>query len=150
MKCPSCGFLETKVTNSRLSTDAEAVRRRRECERCSFRFTTYEEREPIHFFVKKKNGSAEPYQRLKLESGIRKALEKRPVSEDKIKQLVIAIEQEFVSADAQVVESAAIGEAVLKHLASLDKVAYVRFASVYKEFKTMTGFLREIQRLAKR
>lgn len=149
MKCPSCGFLETKVTNSRLSTDAEAVRRRRECERCSFRFTTYEERELTRFLVKKKNGLAEPYQQGKLEGGIRKALEKRPVSEEKIKRLVIAIEQELASDGAQTIESAAIGKIALKHLARLDKVAYVRFASVYKEFKTMTGFLKEIQRLEK-
>jgi transcriptional repressor NrdR len=149
MKCPSCGFLETKVTNSRLSADAEAVRRRRECESCSFRFTTYEERERIRFLVKKKSGLAEPYQREKLENGIRKALEKRPVNEEKIKQLVIAIEQELTSDGAQTIESAEIGKTALKHLARLDKVAYVRFASVYKEFKTMTGFLKEIQRLNK-
>ncbi len=150
MKCPYCGHAETRVTDSRIISGGSQVRRRRECEKCHARFSTYEQRELTHFFVKKKKGAREPYRREKLEAGIRKELEKGPFSEAAIQRLITSIEQEITKEGKRVIPSSLIGKAVLRHLRELDDVAYIRFASVYLDFKSIKGFDREIKKLTKR
>ena len=144
MLCPYCSNDETKVTDKRDSKNE--TRRRRECLKCGKRFTTYERIEPVEIFVIKKDGRREAFSREKLKSGIIKACEKRPVSHDKIEASVSLIEEKLKQY-GQEVESKIIGEFVMRALKKLDKIAYIRFASVYREFKDISEFKREIKEI---
>lgn len=147
MKCPACNHADTKVTDSRLTRVGMAIRRRRECRKCKFRFSTIEEIEILNLAVVKRDGRSEPYSQEKLEAGLRKALEKRSVTAEEFKQLVNTIEQELQSAGRQEIKTAEIGEIVMKHLRKFDPVAYIRFASVYRSFKDAQTFQHEVNRL---
>src|SRR3989344_1956847 len=146
MKCPIC-HTDTRVTNSRDADRGRAVKRRRWCTSCGRRFTTYERLELLGIEVLKRNGSKEQFSRHKLESGIRKALEKRPVSEEQLQKLVSSIENDIFNLQKVVVESSHIGQIALSHLKELDKVAYLRFASVYRNFRSPKAFEKEIRKL---
>ncbi len=150
MKCPYCGHTETSVLDSRDTEDFEITRRRRECDKCRKRFTTYERVEMVHLLVHKKDGKSQQFDRKKLETGIRKACEKRPVGEDKIEQMVDEIERELRRRKTTEVSSAEIGELVMKKLKAVDKVAYIRFASVYREFADVEDFEKELHGLLKK
>ena len=147
MKCPFCGSVENKVIDSRLSQGDEVTRRRRECEACTRRFTTYERIEVVLPMVVKKDGRREPFDRLKVLAGLRRACEKRPIASEKLDQLVDKIERELVEPGDKEIESSRIGEAVMLNLKELDQVAYVRFASVYRSFKDIHEFMAELSRL---
>lgn len=147
MKCIYCSHSETKVVDSRESEDI--TRRRRECLKCKKRFTTYERAEPLQVFIIKKDNSRELFNREKLKKGILKACEKRPISIEKIDNIVNKIEAKLRTFDANEVHSKFLGEEVAKHLKQLDKVAYIRFASVYREFADIEDFKKEIQGLKK-
>jgi transcriptional repressor NrdR len=147
MKCPFCGHLEDKVVDSRLSTDGEAIRRRRECEGCGRRFTSYERVEEIMPMVVKKDGRREPFDRLKVLSGLKKACEKRPISVGTLERVVDDIEKKLVESSDKEIPSSAVGEEIMKRLHELDEVAYVRFASVYREFKDINEFMTELKDL---
>lgn len=148
MKCMYCSHSETKVIDSRESEDI--TRRRRECLKCKKRFTTYERAEPLQIYIIKKDNSRESFNREKLKKGILKACEKRPISIEKIENIVNKIESKLRTFDVNEVQSKALGEEVAKHLKQLDKVAYIRFASVYREFADIEDFKKEIQGLKKR
>ncbi len=147
MRCPACKFEDTKVLDSRSLEEGAIIRRRRECLKCGFRFSTHEEMEVLNLVVIKKNGSRELYQREKLETGIRKALEKRPVKEEKIKKTIHEIEKNILAHGKGEIESKKIGELVMLALKELDDVAYIRFASVYKSFQDMETFQKEIKKI---
>jgi len=148
MKCPLCqGF--THVTNSRPAEKGRGIKRRRECVKCKQRFSTYERMAILDLRVLKRNGSREPYYRHKVEAGLRKALEKRPITEQQFQNLMFNIEQDIFGLEKDVVSSEEIGRIVLSHLKNLDQVAYLRFASVYRNFKSPRAFQREIQKLEK-
>lgn len=149
MRCLNCNHEETKVVDSRVAGDGVAIRRRRECTSCSFRFSTYEEVEILDLTVTKRNGVKELYSRDKLERGLRKAFEKIPVTEETLKKLISQIEQEISkkAGSACQITSGEIGEIVMKKIKKVDKVAYVRFASVYKQFEDIEEFKAELQRL---
>ncbi len=147
MKCMYCGSLDSKVIDSRVSEDGSSIRRRRECLNCGRRFTTYETVERIPVFVIKKDGTRELFDSSKLRGGIMKACEKRPVSYESIENLVSEIEKTVYNLGMNEITSDKIGDEVMKGLKSLDEVAYVRFASVYKEFKDIDTFLSEIERI---
>ncbi|MCR5837129.1 MAG: transcriptional regulator NrdR [Lachnospiraceae bacterium] len=151
MKCPYCGEENTKVIDSRSADDSTAIRRRRECVICGKRFTTYEkvESDTIPLFVVKKDDTREPYDRAKLESGIVRSCHKRPVSYDKIQAVVDSIENIIFNKDKREVTSNEIGEIVMEKLKDLDQVAYVRFASIYREFKDVNTFMDELTKLLK-
>ena len=144
MKCPSCGYAESKVVDSRPSDDGSSIRRRRECLECSYRFTTYERIMDSPLLVTKADGSSEAYDRNKLMRGVLIACAKRPVSPEQISNLVNEIESELRITQPTEISSKALGDMVLKRLAGLDEVAYVRFASVFKEFKTLDDLERSI------
>ena len=148
MKCPFCGAEDTKVTDSRPSDNS--IRRRRVCTVCDMRFTTYERVEEVPLMVVKKDGVREEFDRSKIEKGIFRACHKRPVSVDRITGLVDDIENELMSSGEKEIPSNVIGEMVMDKLAALDGVAYVRFASVYREFKDLDTLLEEINKLAHR
>lgn len=147
MKCPSCHYIDTKVTDSRLADDGMAIRRRRECLKCSFRFSTYEEVEILNLSVVKRDGRKEGYIREKLESGVRKAFEKRPITQDEFKRLISKIERDIQLKGRSEITSGQIGEIVMKHLARADHVAYIRFASVYRSFTDVASFQAELNNL---
>jgi transcriptional repressor NrdR len=147
MKCPFCGHLEDKVVDSRLSTDGEAIRRRRECEKCGKRFTSYERVEEIMPMVVKKDGRREPYDRQKVLGGLKKACEKRPISIEVLESMVDEIEKKLLDGAQKEVSTSQIGEEMMKRLQDLDKVAYVRFASVYRDFKDIDEFVSELTEL---
>jgi transcriptional repressor NrdR len=147
MKCPFCQTLENKVIDSRLSQDGHVIRRRRECEKCERRFTTYERVEEILPMVVKKDGGREVFDRTKILSGIRKACEKRPVPVTAMEQIVEAIERELHESGEKEVSSSYIGERVMDSLRRVDGVAYVRFASVYRSFRDVNEFLDELKHL---
>ena len=147
MKCPFCGHQEDKVVDSRASSDGVSIRRRRECLGCAKRFTTYEHVEEQPLMVVKKDGRREPFDRHKLISGLVKACEKRPVSMEKLEELVDEVEREISQEYEHEVTSREIGERLMKKLHALDPVAYVRFASVYREFKDVEQFMRELKDL---
>ncbi|RKZ21714.1 transcriptional regulator NrdR [bacterium] len=149
MKCPYCGYDEDRVVDTRVIKDGTAIRRRRECLRCKRRFTTYEYIEKTPLIVIKRDGRREPFEREKLLQGIRIACRKRPVSEDKIEEMVDEIEQALWELGKTEVSSREIGKEVMKRLRKLDEVAYVRFASVYREFKDVEEFVKEIKKLKK-
>ncbi len=147
MKCPFCGNIEDKVVDSRISTEGESIRRRRECLKCQRRFTTYEYIEKSTLMIIKKDGRREPFDRNKILSGLLRACEKRPVSMETIEEVVDSIERTLQRTYDKEVISSDIGEFVMKHLHELDEVAYVRFASVYRQFKDINQFLGELKDL---
>jgi len=147
MNCPFCNNQETKVVDSRETNEGKITRRRRECLKCESRFSTYEEVELLNLTVIKKDGSRVEYDKSKIESGIRKALEKRPVSEERIAKLLGDIEYEIRSLEKEEISTKEIGKIVLKKLKDLDEVAYVRFASVYKSFGSIESFKKELDML---
>lgn len=144
MRCPFCGDLEDKVIDSRISAEGNTIRRRRECLKCRKRFTTYERLEEIPLMVIKKDGRREPFDRKKLLAGILKACEKRPVPMEKIEEMVDEVERLLQKNYEKEVSSTHIGEFVMKQLHDLDEVAYVRFASVYRQFKDINQFMKEL------
>jgi len=144
MNCPDCGDERTHVVDTETSADGDSVRRRRECQRCSFRFTTYERPEWNSLQVKKRDGTIESFERQKLRAGIERAVEKRGVNETTVTALVDDIESELQDREARIVSSSLIGELVSENLRTLDKVAYIRFVSVYKAFSEPQEFLREL------
>ena len=147
MKCPFCGFTESHVIDSRPIDDGDSIRRRRECENCGKRFTTYEKIESIPVMVIKKNKDREAFSREKLLSGLLKACEKRPVPTDKLENLVDEIENTIANTLEREITTEQIGELVMNKLKNLDEVAYVRFASVYRQFKDINTFMDELNRL---
>ena len=147
MKCPFCGHQEDKVVDSRASSDGVSIRRRRECLGCGKRFTTYEHIEEQPLMIVKKDGRREPFDRHKLLAGLVKACEKRPVSMDDLEHLVDELERELSQHFEREAPSREVGERVMKRLHALDPVAYVRFASVYREFKDVEQFMRELKDL---
>ncbi len=149
MKCPFCGHPEDKVIDSRAGGTSEVIRRRRECEACQKRFTTYERIEDTLPTVVKKDGRREPFDRQKLVRGLKVALNKRPVSVDQIESVTDAIEHKLQEPDLREVSSAELGERVMRELRELDQVAYVRFASVYRSFRDIDEFLEELGKLVK-
>ncbi len=147
MRCPFCRDLENRVVDSRLGKDGEAIRRRRHCEHCGRRFTTYERVEDSLPMVVKKDGRREPFERAKIVAGLKRACEKRPISVDTIEALVEKIERQLQEGGEREVTSRAIGETVMRELHELDGVAYVRFASVYRSFRDVREFMRELEEL---
>ncbi len=150
MRCPFCGHDEDKVIDSRPSEEGSAIRRRRECIACGSRFTTYEKVENLPLLVVKKDGSREPFLRDKLIGGLIKSCEKRPVSTAQIEALVDSIEMAVQNSLKREVTSREIGEMVMERLKGLDEVAYVRFASVYRQFKDVNSFLSELNQMLSR
>ena len=147
MKCPFCGHAENKVIDSRISKDGKAVRRRRECLGCGKRFTTYEYVEDILPMVVKKDGRREQFDRQKILGGIKKACEKRPISMEAIDKLVENVEQACQEVQAEEISSTLIGEKIMNELKMFDGVAYVRFASVYRQFRDVGEFMSELKDL---
>ncbi len=148
MHCPICRSL-TKVTNSRLTEEGRAIKRRRECLKCQRRFSTYERISLVDLRVQKRQGTTQPYHRQKLEVGLKKALEKRPVTEEQFQKMIFMIEDDILNLRKELVASEQIGRIVLEHLKQLDKVAYLRFASIYRDFRSTKAFEKEIQKLEK-
>ena len=145
MRCPYCSSLENKVVDSRMGKEGESIRRRRECLKCEGRFTTYERVEEVLPLVIKKDGRREPFDRLKILNGLKKACEKRPVSVEAIETTVSDIEKSLQDKGLKEIPSTVIGEEVMDHLHRLDEVAYVRFASVYRSFKDINEFMIELK-----
>ena len=149
MNCPYCQHAETKVTDSR-DTGGYTIRRRRECLKCSRRFTTYEYIEMTPIYVIKKDGRREKFDRIKIKIGIMKALEKRPIGHDRIEEMIDSIEEKIRRHGKEEIESFVIGEYVMDILKKTDQVAYIRFASVYRSFTDVTSFEEEIKNLIKK
>ena len=149
MRCPFCGFLESKVIDSRESKKGISIRRRRECLSCKRRFTTYEKIEEIPYMVVKKDGTRQPFDSQKLLRGLMKACEKRPIQIAQLEEIVEEIESLLQERPDKEISVAEIGRLVMDRLKSLDKVAYVRFASVYREFKDVAEFKQELENLMK-
>jgi transcriptional repressor NrdR len=147
MRCPFCRDLENRVVDSRLGKDGDAIRRRRHCEHCGRRFTTYERVEESLPMVVKKDGRREPFERAKIVSGLKRACEKRPVSVDTIEAVADKLERQLQEGGEREVTSRAIGETLMRELHELDAVAYVRFASVYRSFRDVHEFMRELEDL---
>lgn len=147
MYCPFCNHSETKVVDSRETNDGKITRRRRECLKCQARFSTYEEVELLRLLVVKKNGEKEEYDKNKIEDGVRRALVKRPIGQDRIAKLMGDIEYDIRALEKQEVLAREIGKIVLGKLKELDEVAYVRFASVYKSFGSIESFKKELDKL---
>ncbi len=145
MKCPSCSYHETKVVDSRLSSDANSIRRRRECLKCERRFTTYEYVEELPLMVIKRDGRRQPFDRKKIIAGLVKACEKRPVSVEKMEETATEVERVIQKKYDREVDSKDIGEIIMGILATLDEVAYVRFASVYRQFRDVNQFMQELK-----
>jgi len=145
MKCPFCGHNEDKVIDSRSSEEGRSIRRRRECLNCKRRFTTYENIEEVNMMVIKKDARREPFDRKKILAGIKKACEKRPISTQQLEELADKIEYTLQSKFEKEVEATQIGELVMELLYNLDEVAYVRFASVYRQFKDINQFMKELK-----
>ncbi len=147
MKCPYCGYSESKVVDSRPTDEEAAIRRRRECENCAKRFTTYEKIEEMPLIIVKKDGSREVYQRIKMMNGLLRACEKRPISISQVEAIADDIEKELYNSMEKEIDSKKIGELVMNRLKKVDDVAYVRFASVYRQFKDINTFLEELNKL---
>ena len=147
MKCPFCNAADTRVIDSRPADDNASIRRRRQCETCGKRFTTYEKLETMPLMIVKKDNSREPYDRSKIEAGIIRSCHKRPVSSEQISSLVDQIENNLFGREEREISSSVIGEMVMEKLKDLDPVAYVRFASVYREFKDVDTFMQELTKL---
>ncbi len=149
MKCPFCGFVNDKVVDSRESKEGESIRRRRECLKCEKRFTTYERIDEIPYMVVKKDGRREKFDRQKVLNGILRACEKRPVSMGKMEQIVNEVEGFVIDSPERERKTSEVGEMIMQRLKRLDKVAYVRFASVYLDFKDVQEFMTELKDLLK-
>ena len=147
MKCPFCGKENTKVIDSRPADDNSSIRRRRQCDVCGKRFTTYEKVETIPLIVIKKDDNREPYDREKIQGGIIRSCHKRPVSANQISEMVEDIENQIFNMEEKEISSSTIGELVMDKLKDVDQVAYVRFASVYREFKDVNTFMHEIKKI---
>jgi transcriptional repressor NrdR len=147
MKCPYCGFAQDRVVDSRESKEADSIRRRRECEKCERRFTTYERIDEIPYMVVKKDGRRERFDRQKVLGGLLRACEKRPVSATQLEKVVDATEQFLMDAQERERSTREIGELIMDHLKELDTVAYIRFASVYRDFKDVREFKEELEGL---
>lgn len=147
MKCPFCSYFESKVIDSRPTDEGQAIRRRRECIKCGKRFTTYEKIEEIPLIVVKKDGNRQSYNRNKLLNGIIKACEKRPVSMNTIEKIVEDIEKNLYNSLQREIKSEEIGEMVMNSLKDIDEVSYVRFASVYRQFKDLNSFMEELKKI---
>ena len=145
MRCPSCHYKDTNVVDSRMNSDGTSIRRRRKCPKCEERFTTYEYIEQVPLMVVKRDGRRQPFDRTRVVNGIIKACEKRPVSIDRIESMVDEIERVIRKKFDTEVEAKDIGEMVMNQLASVDEVAYVRFASVYRQFRDVNQFMSELQ-----
>ncbi len=145
MRCPFCSNLHQKVVDSRTSKEGDAIRRRRECLNCGRRFTTYERIEEVQQMVIKKDGRREPFERWKLKMGIMKACEKRPISLEQLEAMIDEAERELFNATDHEVTTKSIGESIMRKLKRLDEVAYVRFASVYRQFKDLNEFMSELK-----
>ena len=145
MKCPYCQSDNDRVIDSRASEDGFAIRRRRECLGCKQRYTTYERVEASPLKIVKKDGAREPYDRMKIKQGLEKACWKRPISDAQIEMVLAAVENDLESQGEAEVESRFVGELVMQHLRDLDEVAYVRFASVYRQFKDINDFVDELK-----
>ncbi len=150
MRCPYCGYKEDRVIDSRTTKEDSTIRRRRECLGCGKRFTTYEYIEEIPLMVIKKDGRRQPFDRKKILAGILKACEKRPISVERAEEMVSDIEKHILKKFEREVPSSQIGEMVIERLANLDDVAYVRFASVYRQFKDVSQFMRELKDILER
>ncbi|MFZ5965836.1 MAG: transcriptional regulator NrdR [Bacillota bacterium] len=147
MNCPFCEYYETKVVDSRPTEEGQSIRRRRECSKCKKRFTTYEKIEEIPLVVIKKDGNREAYNRNKILNGVIRACEKRPVSMKDIEKIVDEVEKSLHNTMEKEITSTLIGELVMNDLKDLDEVAYVRFASVYRQFKDINTFMEELKKL---
>ncbi len=147
MKCPFCGNIEDKVIDSRTSREGSAIRRRRECLKCGKRFTSYERVEDIIPMVIKKDGRREPFDRDKVLTGLKKACEKRPIGMETLENITDSIEKKLIGLGVKEIQSSWIGEEVMSSLKELDKVAYVRFASVYRSFKDINELMNEVKTL---
>ena len=147
MKCPFCNAADTRVIDSRPADDNASIRRRRQCETCGKRFTTYEKLETMPLMIVKKDNSREPYDRSKIEAGIIRSCHKRPVSSEQISSMADQIENALFNREEREISSSVIGELVMEKLKDLDAVAYVRFASVYREFKDVDTFMQELTKL---
>ena len=146
MKCPFCGKVNSQVLESRAGDEGESIRRRRECSKCKKRFTTYEKVKRSVLWVVKKDGKREPFETEKVKRGILRAIEKRPVSLDSVEKIVDQVEREMLRRQKEEVTSSSIGKAILKRLKKLDKVAWLRFASVYLEFEDFDDFEKAIEK----
>lgn len=149
MKCPFCGHENTRVIDSRPAEDNNSIRRRRVCDECDKRFTTYEKIETIPLIIIKKDNNRETYDRKKIEAGVLRACHKRPISAEQINRLVDSVETEIFASDEKEISSSQIGELVMDRLKDLEAVAYVRFASVYREFKDVNTFMDELKKVLK-
>jgi len=149
MRCPFCGFLEDKVVDSRESKDGDSIRRRRECLECGRRFTSYERIDEIPYMVVKKDGRREPFDRHKVMSGLLRACEKRPISAGQLEAIVDAVEKTVQDSPDRELSTSEIGKVIMRRLKELDKVAYVRFASVYLEFEDVSEFMSELKDLVR-
>ena len=147
MKCPFCGNVEDKVIDSRASREGNAIRRRRECLKCTKRFTSYERVEDIIPMVVKKDGRREPFERTKILAGLKKACEKRPIGMETLDGITDSIEKKLIGLNVKEIQSTWVGEEVMSSLRELDKVAYVRFASVYRQFKDINELMNEVKTL---
>lgn len=150
MRCPVCNHREISVIDTRSLEDDLSVRRRRECEKCHYRFSTVEEIELLDIIVVKRDGQRESYMREKIEDGIRRSLTKRPFTQEKFHRLLHAIERDIQKKKRREIPSEEIGEIVMKHLNTFDKVAYIRFASVYRDFKDVKTFEKELKKIRRR
>lgn len=150
MICPVCHFQDTKVVDSRVVSDGMSIRRRRECLKCNFRFSTYEEMEILDLMVTKRDGNKENYSRDKIISGLKRSFEKRPITDDRFKKLINSIERDLQAMNKSEVSSDVIGKIVLKYLRKIDKVAFIRFASVYQDFQDLETFQEELNKLTKK
>ena len=149
MKCPFCSFADTRVIDSRPAEDNNSIRRRRVCDECGKRFTTYEKVETIPLIIIKKDKNREQYDRSKVEAGVLRACHKRPIAAEQISKLVDEVETEIFSLEDKEIESRVIGELVMNKLKDIDDVAYIRFASVYREFKDVNTFMDELKTMLK-
>jgi len=150
MRCPKCNNDDTRVVDSRVSADGRGIRRRRECEKCNFRFSTQEAILKENLVVQKHDGRREPFDRNKILSGIHRAMGKRPIDPEQIEMLVADIERELEEKYADAIPAPAIGAKVMEKLKSLDMIAYIRFACVYKEFRAISDFEKELKELKKK
>lgn len=152
MRCPNCGNIDDKVLESRVMLNGESIRRRRECQACGYRFTSYERIDEKPFMVIKRDGRRQPFDRVKLEKGIQRALEKRPVATVMVEQLSNDIEDLAIKRgkETREITTTELGDLVLETLYNIDKVAYIRFASVYRHFETLEEFITEVKNIEKR
>ncbi len=147
MKCPSCGFEDSSVLETRTVLNGAVIKRRRECEKCANRFNTLEKLDSVELMVRKKSGTKEPFDKKKIVRGLILAMEKRPYMQDHLDDIAEKIEKELLEKGMRVVESAEIGDIAMKHLKQMDKVGYLRFASVYYSFDSVGSFVRELENL---